>query len=208
MSKIKLFIEKSWLVVVSSLLFGLVLGFANFSWQGKIEANELEKVKKNMRALVADANDFVAVCIQKPLQITEKKSIKTDIYKAVDSDGKTIGFAYTAQGAGFADKIKLVIAVDATLKKYLGYKVLSSNETPGFGDKIDGEKNESEPFNSRFEDAPFAKLEVVKVDSPSRKNKEIIAITGATISSDAVVSIFNSYRDKVKEKLEAEGLLK
>lgn len=207
MSNIKLFIEKSWLVVISSVLFGLVLGFANYSWQDKIAENELEKVKKNMRLLITDANDFVAVCTQEPLQITEKKSIKTDIYKAVDSDGKTIGFAYTAQGAGFADKIKLVIATDATLKKYLGYKVLSSNETPGFGDKIDGDKNPSEAFNGRFSDAPFAKLEIVKVDSPSRKNKEIIAITGATISSDAVVSIFNSYRDKVEEKLEAEGLL-
>ena len=36
---------------------------------------------------------------------------------------------------------------------------------------------------------------------------EIIAITGATVTSDAVVTIFNNYIEQIKTKLQEKGLL-
>ena len=202
MSKIKHFIQQSWLLIISSFCFGLLIAVANAAWAPRIEQNEKDKLNSLMRALVSDANDFEIAIEAVEIPGKKGKVAKTDIYKAVDSDGKNIGFAFVAAGAGFADKIKLVIAVDSRCEKFFGFKVLSSYETPGFGSKI-----KEDYFGNQFKNAPAGKLELVKVGKAEQVDSEIVAISGATVSSEAVVKIFNTYIDKVKEQLQAKGFL-
>ena len=128
--------------------------------------------------------------------------LRTDIYEAFDSNGIGVGFAFVAEGPGFQDKIKLVIAVDRKCEKFFGFKVLSSNETPGFGSKI-----KEKFFGEQFQGAPAGKMELVKTGEANTIDSEIVAITGATVSSEAVVKIFNKYTDKIKERLQTEGLI-
>jgi len=131
----------------------------------------------------------------------EVKSLK----KGVDKDGKTLGWAFEAVGSGFADKIKLVIAVDAKFEIIKGFGVLLSNETPGFGDKI-GKPDHK--FVTQFAGTPAAELTLSKIgDYTKTDDTEIVAISGATITSDAVVSIFNTYIGQVKAALKEKGLL-
>jgi len=202
MSKIKYFIQQSWLLIVASFCFGLLIAIANAHWSPYILQNEKDKLNDLMSALIADANDF-GVAIE-TIEIPGKKGrvVITDIYKAVDADGRSIGFAFIAVGPGFADKIKLVIAVDSRCEKFFGFKVLASNETPGFGDKI-----KEDYLGDQFKNAPAEKLELIKTGDPQRIDSEIVAITGATVSSEAVVKIFNAYIGKVKEQLQNEGLI-
>ena len=110
------------------------------------------------------------------------------------------GYAFIAEGAGFADKIKLVVAVDPQFETYQGYKVMFSNETPGFGDKI---KNES--FWGQFVGAPIERLELIKAGDAS--DRQIVAISGATVSSDTVAKIFNMFGRQIKSQLQAEGVI-
>ncbi|MBA7686706.1 Na(+)-translocating ferredoxin:NAD(+) oxidoreductase complex subunit G [subsurface metagenome] len=201
MSKIKFFFQQSWLLIFASLIFGLLLAVTNAALQDKIEQNEQNKLNKKMAELITDANSFELVLDDVVIQLSKSKTVKTDIYRSIDSAGRTIGFAYIAEGPGFADKIKLVIAADAKLTKFYGFKVLASSETPGFGDKI-----KDEFYNSQYTGAPFGKLELVKIGDDKKIDSEIVAISGATVSSEAVIKIFNSYTNKVLEKLEAEGL--
>ncbi len=203
MSKIKFFVQQSWLLIFASLIFGLLLAVTNAALQDKIEQNEQNKLNKKMAELITDANDFELVLVldNVGIQLSKSKTVKTDIYKATDADGNTIGFAYIAEGPGFADKIKLVIAVDKKFEKFYGFKVLASNETPGFGDKI-----KDEYYNNQYAGAPFGDFELVKTGDDKKIDSEIVAISGATVSSEAVVKIFNSYTDKVQEKLQAKGL--
>jgi len=65
--------------------------------------------------------------------------------------------------------------------------------------------NYLEDFANQFKQAPAAKLELIKAGKT--KESEIAAITGATVSSEAVVKIFNKYTDKIKERLQTEGLI-
>ena len=201
MSKVKFFLQQSWLLIFASFTFGLLLAAANAALQDKIEQNEQNKLNKKMAELITDANSFELVLDDVVIQLSKSKTVKTDIYRSIDSAGRTIGFAYIAEGPGFADKIKLVIAADAKLTKFYGFKVLASSETPGFGDKI-----KDEFYNSQYTGAPFGKLELVKIGDDKKIDSEIVAISGATVSSEAVIKIFNSYTNKVLEKLEAEGL--
>ena len=130
------------------------------------------------------------------------KQIKTTIYKAIDDNGQTDGFAFIAVGAGFADRIKLVIATDSKAEKFFGFKVLASNETPGFGDRI-----KYDYFQNQFKLAPTGNIELTKVGDPGKIDSQIVAISGATVSSDAVVNIFNTYTDTIKQTLQTQGLI-
>ncbi len=201
MLKIKHFIQQSWLLIVASFLFGLLIAVTNAGLDERIKQNEKDKLNDLMKALVTDANDF-KIEIQ-GVQIPGKRGrvTETDIYKVLDDDGNRMGFAFVAEGPGFQDKIKLVIAIDSKCEKFLGFKVLSSNETPGFGSKIITD----EDFANQFKQAPASKLELVKAGKT--KETEIVAITGATVSSEAVVKIFNKYTDKIKARLKTEGLI-
>jgi electron transport complex protein RnfG len=201
MSKIKHFFEQSWLLIIASFCFGLLIAVTNAGWSGRILQNEIDKRNRLMKELITDANSFETAIQEAEIPAKKGKTVKTDIYKAFDSSRRTVGFAFIAVGSGFQDKIKLVIAVDAKCEKFLGFKVLASNETPGFGDKI-----KKDYFGSQFKGAPAGKLELVKTGDDKKIDCEIVAISGATVSSEAVVKTFNTYIGKVKEQLQAKGL--
>ena len=206
MSKIRdliiLFFKQSWLLLVCSFLFGLMIALANGAWSGRIAENEKAKLGSLMRELISKAETFdVAI---KDMEITDDRGTKTktDVYKALDSNGATIGFAFAASGAGFADEIRLVVAVDAKCEKLFGYKVLKSNETPGFGDKI-----KDDFFRNQFAGAPAGKFELVKTGNAGEIDENIVAISGATVSSTAMIKIFNTYIDSVKRQLKEKGFI-
>lgn len=113
-----------------------------------------------------------------------------------------VGWAFVCEGSGFADKIKLVLTVDAAFENLVGFGVLASNETPGFGDKI---KNNY--FRTQFIKAPATKLVLSKTGDDKKIDSEIVAITGATVSSEAVVKILNNYIRQIKTYVQEEGLL-
>jgi electron transport complex protein RnfG len=198
-SKIQYFIKQSWLLIISAFCFGLLLAIANAAWYPQILQNEKDKLNKLIVGLVSDANDFQVVIDDVNIPGDRGKITKTDIYRARDVEGKTAGFAFVGVGSGFADKIKLVIAIDSKCEKLLGFDVLSSNETPGFGDKI-----KEDEFRDQFKGKAVATLELIKAGKT--KDIEILAISGVTVSSESVVKIFNTYIDKIKEKIQEAGL--
>lgn len=200
LNMIKHFIKQSWLLVVSSFIFGLLIACTNASLQPKIIQNEKDKISNLMGKLIDGASDFAIVAEDVNIPSKKGKTVTTDIYQGKNKNGEVLGFAFIASGAGFADKIKLVIAINSSCEKFLGYDVLSSNETPGFGDKI---KNDF--YRNEYKNAPVGQLELVKAGKS--KPSQITAITGATISSDAVLSIFNTYSDTIKKQLQAKGLI-
>jgi electron transport complex protein RnfG len=202
MSKIKYFIQQSWLLLVTSFLFGLLIAVADAAWSAKIEQNKTEKLRGLMASLISDANSFELAIKEANLPGDKGRMIKTDIYKALDKQGNCAGFAFVAVGAGFADKIELIVAVDAKCEKLLSFNVLSSNETPGFGNKM---KNDS--FRNQFKGAPAGRLLLVKIGDASKIDNEIVAISGATVTSTAVIKIFNKSVISVKEQLQKKGLI-
>jgi electron transport complex protein RnfG len=201
MSKIKYFIQQSWLLLLTSFLFGLLIAVANAAWSAKIEQNKIEKLRGLMANLISDANSF-EIAIEGAEIPSDKRIVKTDIYKAIDKQRNCAGFSFIAAGAGFADKIELVVAVDAKCEKLLGFSVLSSNETPGFGSRM---KDDS--FRNQFKDAPAEELSLVKIGDAGKINNEIVAISGATVTSTAVINIFNKSVISVKEQLQKKGLI-
>ena len=202
MLKIKHFIEQSWLLIVASFIFGLLVAVTYASWKPRIDQNEKDKLNNLMKSLITDANSFELAVEDAEIKGSKGKIIKTDIYKALYTDGRTLGYAFVAIGSGFADKIKLVIATDIKCEKVFGFKVLASNETPGFGSKIT-----EDFYGNQFKEAPATELIISKTGDPEIIDDKIVAISGATVSSEAVVKIFNTFIAQIKQKLEEQGLI-
>jgi electron transport complex protein RnfG len=201
MSKIKHFIEQSWLLIVASFLFGLLIAITNAAWAPRIEQNKIDKLNKLMGSLLPQAKSFIS---QGEVEIdsAKGKKIKSTIYKAVTDANECIGWAFDAIGPGFADKIELVIAVDKDFKTFAGFAVLASNETPGFGDKI-----KLPYYRDQFAGAPAKPFDVSKTGDDKIIDSQIVAITGATVSSEAVVKIVNNAAKQIKEQMQQKGFI-
>jgi electron transport complex protein RnfG len=121
------------------------------------------------------------------------------IVKVTDKNKKLLGYAFKAKGNGYQGEIKLASGLDSTLSILQGIVVLESQETPGLGAEIAG-KDFRKQFNGLSVKHP---IEYVKNQKPSEPY-EIEAITGATISSRAVVRILNKRLKEVREVLKGK----
>ncbi len=202
MAKVKYFFQQSWLLIVASFFFGLLIAVANAAWEGRILQNEEDKFNNLVVEMIPDANTSEIALVSVEVESGKGKKKATSVRKVLSAEGKCVGWAFVCEGSGFADKIKLVLAVDAGFEKLKGYGVLSSNETPGFGDKI------KEPFyRDQFVGAPTTELVLMKLGRPDVKDSKIVAISGATVSSDAVVEIVNTFLGQIKKRMQKEELI-
>ncbi len=105
-----------------------------------------------------------------------------------------VGVAFRVIGNGFQGKISIMVGVKADFLEMTGLKVLQQMETPGLGTKIVEDPSDDENpywFPDQFKGLkPEPMIEMVKNIEPT-KPTEIQAISGATISSKAVVKILN-----------------
>lgn len=111
-------------------------------------------------------------------------------------DAAPVGFAIRTAGMGFQDTITLIFGYDAAESRLLGMKVLESRETPGLGDKI----YKDLAFVGEFAGAA-APLVGVKAGSGTGQPTEIVMITGATISSRAVIKAINTTLERIQPLL-------
>lgn len=113
-------------------------------------------------------------------------------FAGYDEAGRLVGLALEAKGTGYQDVIRLLYGYSPARQAVVGLVVLESRETPGLGDAI-----ESPGFGRNFErlDAslgPDEKLaHPIEVAAPGsgRRPWQVDAISGATVSSRAVVRI-------------------
>lgn len=134
-----------------------------------------------------------------PLEKEDEKAFK--IYACYSATDSLLGVAIEARGQGFQDVIHLIYGYSPAKQAIVGMKVLESTETPGLGDKITRDPD----FLSNFKelsvqvDETGTKVrhlpELVKAGQKT-KDWQIVAITGATISSRAVTNILRKSTEK------------
>ena len=107
------------------------------------------------------------------------------IYRVKDAAGATAGWVITRTGPGLWGDITAVVGFAADREQLTGIDFLKQSETPGLGARI------SEAwFRKQFQGkrGPFT---TVGEGEPAKEN-EFDAITGATITSNAVLAIVNA----------------
>ncbi len=201
------YISQAWLVILLSLSFGGALAGVDVWLAPRIEANKLAATLDEIPKLVpgsdkaASAEAVRAKYSPVPVTVGEGKFKTTyDAFRAVDDANKPLGWVIRASGPGFADKIELLIGMDAQCKTITGLSILDQKETPGLGNKISDLGDTDKPgflwqfTNGLRADRPLA----VTTSSPEKDSNKIKAVAGATISSRSVANIVN---DALSEQL-------
>lgn len=178
----------------------LTLGFAGF-FSGlaivaiyevtlpTITANKARELREAVFKVLPGVSQLKKLAFKENQMVADAKPGKDVpfVYGGYDGSGAFVGYAIPANGVGFQDTIGLLFGYKPANRLVVGMEILESRETPGLGDKI-------------FKDAAFvANFKALAIDptialvKKGKKNaaNEVDAITGATISSKAVVKIIN-----------------
>ncbi|MHA1599839.1 MAG: FMN-binding protein [Alphaproteobacteria bacterium] len=201
MRNIKHFFEQSWLLIIASFFFGLLIAVTNAALAPRIAWNATAKLNTLATGLLPQAEKFTPLAETIDIKAPGGKQQTLQLYKGT-ADGETVGWIFRAVGSGFADKIELVVGTDAKFQTLAGFDVLASNETPGFGDQI-----KYDYFRNQFKGVPTGALTLATSGDPEAIDAEIVAISGATVSSTAVVKTVSHYLTQVKEKMQQKGLI-
>ena len=129
-------------------------------------------------------NDELSVSLPSGAKESEFKRV----YVGRDANGEVSGVAISRGESGFQDVIMVIFGHDPVTGKLSGMKILDSKETPGLGDKIFKDMN----FVDQFFAGPETPMVGVKIGAGKGQPNEIDMITGATISSKAVIQIINN----------------
>lgn len=126
------------------------------------------------------------------------------IFEDRDEAGNLVGYAIKASGTGFQDKIIIAVGLSPDLNTVLSLTIIDQKETPGLGAKITDEISFLQYWQSRDCSKDLALRKPPLEDPAALAPNEVNTITGATISSQAVLYIVNQAIKKAKQ-LRAEG---
>jgi electron transport complex protein RnfG len=186
-------------------LFSGLITVLVYEWTlPKIEAYRAEQLQKTVLEVVPGAGQMRALFQDETAaggwRIEQPKAgagPTPDLFAAYDDAGAFLGFALRGEGAGFQDVIRLLYGFDPQQRKLVGMQVLESRETPGLGDKIYKDQKLVDQWSDLAVDP---QIELTKDASVNGANI-IHAITGATISSRALVKIVNQSNEHWLENL-------
>ncbi len=144
----------------------------------KIETNREEALNRSLAEIFEDAEDP---------RFTELDSEDYSIYRETDQSGNLLGYVVRIEATGYGGPIQLLAGISGDLKRIEGIDIVEHTETPGLGGRI-----QEDWFKSQFSGLdPVSAISYVKNEKPDPEENEIQAISGATISSKAIVSALN-----------------
>lgn len=161
------------------LKYGFILGLTCFLASGVLAV--VNAVTEPQIKLQKKREENLALKEVMPEAINFKPKLegeKVIYYTAYNNSGEISGFIVKAEGKGYSSLIEAMTGLSLKLE-ITNVKILSQNETPGLGNRITKGQ-----FLSQF-----------KGKGPDSFN-QVQAITGATISSRAVI---NSIKNKISE---------
>jgi len=179
------------LSVVAGVAIVLVHGWA----QPRIEAHQAAELRQAIEEVLGEPQRYETRWVADgklldSLPAGVDSSEARPVYAGYEADGHMVGYAVPGQKPGYQDVVKLIFGYDPTSGKVLGMKVLESKETPGLGAKITSDS----AFIHGF-DGVLAPIQGVK--HPAQAPHQVDMITGATISSTAVITIINQSLEAV-----------
>ena len=176
------------ILVLVTLTAGLMLGATNEATEERIA--ELRKAEREavMREALGGAEELTEE------SITDDEG--TVAWVAGLKGGKLVGRNYEVKATGYGGDIKAIVAVgpDGEILKVM---IVEQSETPGLGTKTT-----AEDFLAQFEGKKPADASAVEI---AKLGGEIDAVTGATVSSRAVVAAVRDALAQEERRAEASG---
>lgn len=184
------------------VVFVFFLALANELTKDRVAANSrLSERSAILAALGIKNSDPQEVDALYDTQVTEVDTEQGLLYKAtVDAQ---VRYAAKVAGPGLWGTIRAILAVDQSVERIEGFQIVSHNETPGLGGRID-----EAWFQTQFRGEKIGPQGIVvrqgsgKGD-PDPDNSQVDAVTGASRTSQSIqeivnkeITIFETLRDK------------
>ena len=205
-AKTSKFKERAWTVVfmlIASFVFTSAVSLTFLSTKSFIAENEklfLQKavlraanlpVPKEKKDVVASFGKYV------------KEVLNVDgtvrYFQVLDENEQPVGCVIPCEGKGLWGTISAVVGFSKDCKTLTGVDFTSHNETPGLGGRI------SEPwFGYQFK-GKYGPFKLVPEKTRSKEPGAFDAITGATITSTAVLEMLNRVCQDVDDVMHPKG---
>jgi len=161
-------IKYGFILGMTCLLAGGILSGVNALTQPQIKLQKEKDGDAALKKIFPGASEFKT-------QSTDGKPL---YYSVLDNNRKLTGFVLEVSGHGYASDIQVLAGVNLKLE-ITDVLVVADNETPGLGSRV-----AEDSFRAQFK------------GKTSESVDQVQAITGATISSRAVI---NSIKNKLQE---------
>jgi Na+-translocating ferredoxin:NAD+ oxidoreductase RnfG subunit len=170
-------LKMGFFLAIVAALAGGSLAFVNSITADIIAENAIASEKANLELIFPDTDSFVIV-----ENFEDESGLVLGVYEAVGS-----GLVYKVQVTGYSNPIIFMVGISDDAK-IVGYEVLEVKDTAGIGDRI---------AKDEFSDGVIGKT----------STEGIPVLSGATVSSGAVVTGINAVKDMFnKEKgIEDDG---
>ncbi len=157
-------------LAIICVVASLSLALVNSLTRSRILAQAQAEEENSLKEVIPEATRF------EPLKSGENILY----YKAFGSDGTLVGAAFKATKKGYSSVVETMVGMkkDGTIT---AIKVLSQNETPGLGARV-----AESSFTGQFKNKNSANL------------NEVQAVSGATISSRAVIEAVTQKSKEIK----------
>lgn len=169
------------LAVISALAAGILALVDSFT-KPKIEAFKAQSEASAYQQVLAEADSFIEDTklmekISKQPQFSFVENVKIG-----NKDGISVGWVFKVASPGYSSNIVMLVGImtDGSLGKVM---VLDQKESPGLGTNV------TDP--GFIEQAPITEAKAGQVLKVTKEGGSVQAITGATISSRAVLSGIN-----------------
>lgn len=186
-SDIKVMLKEAGILCAITLIAGLILGFVYDLTKEPIRLQQELAVSKACAAVFADAASFEEISYTPdPRVLTEldNRGVKVGtVYEAYDANAEVLGYVIQSTSTeGYGGNIVLYAGV--TREGVLNdISILDISETPGLGMKAEDE------LVPQFHQHPVTWFVYTK--SGSTSEDEIDAISGATVTTEAVTNAVN-----------------
>ncbi len=178
----KAMIKDTIIITVITLVAGLLLGVVYQVTKEPIAQQQAKKKNEACQEVFTDAVNFVSMDVTAG---EEGADADVDgVYEAQASDGTVLGYVMevtTHTGYGGDIQFAMGVRMDGTIN---GISLLSISETPGLGMQAE------DVIKPQFAGKKADQFEVTKVGAVTEG--QIDAISGATITSDAIVGGVNT----------------
>lgn len=195
--KIKSMMKDTGILLTITLIAGLMLGFVYELTKEPIRIQKEKIIQEACQLVFDEASKFEKLNVEPSQELNNQLAedgVKIGtIFNAVNDAGASLGYVVeTTSSQGYAGNITLYMGV--TSEGLLnGISILEISETPGLGMKAE------EILVPQFKDKQVNSFTYTKTSS--KKDSEIDAISGATVTTRAITDAVNGGLRIVTEEL-------
>lgn len=187
---LKTFLRQTWLVLGLACGLSAALAAVDAALRDRIADQARHRLEQTVLQVVPGGTTARAMTIA-----------EQTVYRVEDAAGELRGWATVAEGRGFQDRIRVLVGLSADGRTVTGLTILDSSETPGLGDRIQ-QPAFRDQFAGQPSDRPFARTgSGGAAASTTQAVSGIHAVTGATVSSLAVINAVNEQLSRIRDNL-------